>query len=160
MTLSKEFIEKIQNCPWLKNCGQKDAFEFDVEYVKDIKAVDKHINSMKWENLCLDKKGDFTVYLCINHKEEYQCWNDLAKEVKSEYMPAISDEVMRILAEKEMPESVLADVKMNVLSIFMLEYYSEYYSSEFYDNMLKIYLAGHLPCGWKGSSEDGKFLVY
>lgn len=45
---------------------------------------------------------------------------------------------------------------MNILSIFMLEYYAKYYSSDFYTKMFKIYFAGHLPCGWFGEYPNGR----
>ena len=32
--------------------------------------------------------------------------------------------------------------------------------NEFFDRMLKIYLSGHLPCGWSGEYPEGKFFVY
>lgn len=63
MTLEKEFIEQILDCQWLQRCGQIDNLGFDVEYLNNTRDVEKNINATKWENICLDRKGDFTTYL-------------------------------------------------------------------------------------------------
>ena len=160
MILEKEFVETILNCQWLQKCGQIDSFGFDVEYLSK-RDVEKNINSTKWENICLDRMGDFTTYLHKNHKAEYnKYWNDEVRMIKEQYISKISEKVNFALTNNDLPVGVLDDIKMNVLSIFMLEYYSEYYSSDFYNKMLEIYLAGHLPCGWIGEYPNGKFIVY
>ena len=43
---------------------------------------------------------------------------------------------------------------------WMINFYSEYYKSDFFDKMLAIYLSGHLPCGWSGEYPEGRFFVY
>ena len=161
MTLEKEFVESILNCQWLQRCGQKDSLGFEVEYLDNKKEVEKNINSVKWENICLDKKGDFTTYLFKNHKAEYnKYWNDEVETIKEQYLSKITEKVNMALTNSGLSVDILDDINMNLLSIFMLEYYSEYYSCDFYNKMLKIYLAGHLPCGWIGEYPDGKFIVY
>lgn len=161
MTLEKEFVESILNCQWLQRCGQIDSLGFEVEYLNNKKVVEKNINSVKWENICLDKKGDFTTYLFKNHKAEYnKYWNDEVETIKEQYLSKITEKVNMALINSGLSVDILDDISMNLLSIFMLEYYSEYYSCDFYNKMLKIYLAGHLPCGWIGEYPDGKFIVY
>lgn len=160
MHLKKEFIDKMLKCSWLHMCGEKDALPFDVEYL-DSKKVEKSINSTKWENMCLDRMGDFTAYLTKNHKDEYKkYWNEEVKYIKANYIPSISENINKVLLEKELPLDILDDMKMNIVSLFMLEFYSDYYSCDFYEKMQEIYLAGHLPCGWVGEYPNGKFLVY
>lgn len=56
---------------------------------------------------------------------------------------------------------VLEDVIFNVQTLFMVNDYSEYYMADvFFEQMLEIYLSGHLPCGWSGGQKNGKFKVY
>ncbi|MBP3611326.1 MAG: hypothetical protein J6J42_13440 [Lachnospiraceae bacterium] len=161
MNISKEFIDKILNCPWLQNCGKKDSLEVGAAYLDKTADVRKYIVSLKWENLCLDKQGDFTTYLFKNYRDEFnKYWNETVRMIKKEYMPAISDRINERLLRLGLPGDVLDDMKMNIVSLFMLEYYSEYYSCDFYESILKIYMAGHLPCGWKGKYPEGKFLVF
>lgn len=161
MILEKGFVEPILNCQWLQRCGQIDSFGFDVEYLSSKCDVEKNINATKWENICLERKGDFTAYLLKNHKTEYnKYWNDVVRMVKEQYISKISEKVNIALLNCDLSVDILDDIKMNILLIFMLEYYSEYYSSDFYNKILEIYLAGHLPCGWIGEYPNGKFIVY
>lgn len=161
MNLSKEFIDNMLNCPWLQMCGQKEKLDFAVEYLNSEEKVQKSINSTKWENLCLDQMGDFTAYLSRNYREEYnKNWNEKVRMIKKEYIPRISNDIERVLLNNKLSFDILDDVKMNILSLFMLEYYSDYYTSEFYNKMLIIYMKGHLPCGWSGKYPTGKFKVY
>lgn len=161
MNLGKEFIDNMMTCPWLQMCGQKERLEFDVEYLNSEEEVQKSINSTKWENLCLDQMGDFTAYLSRNYREEYnKNWNEKVKMIKKDYISRISNDIEQVLLNKKFSFDIIDDVKMNVLSLFMLEYYSDYYTSGFYNKMLIIYMKGHLPCGWFGEYPTGKFKVY
>lgn len=111
--------------------------------------------------MCLNRMGDFTTYLLKNHKAEYnKYWNDEVREIKEQYISKISEKVIFSLKNNDLSVGILDDIKMNLLSIFMLEYYAKYYSSDYYTKMLEIYLAGHLPCGWLGEYPNGKFVVY
>lgn len=161
MILGKDFINKIINCQWLQMCGIKEDFEYDIEYAKSKKELEKKITSLAWENICLERRGDFTVYLHLNHRTEYdQYWNKEVRIIKSEYMPEIIDKITQALRNKDLSLDILEDMKMNIITLFMLEFYSEYYSSEFFERMLMIYLSGHLPCGWMGKYPKGRFLIY
>lgn len=161
MEIRKEFIDKMLNCPWLQSCGNKDKLEFDVEYLNHWEEVEKNISTIKWENLCIDRNGDFSAFLCINHDEEYnKYWNDEVDIIKEEYLCIIEDKINPILIDNKLSDKILNNMKWNIISLFMLEFYSEFYTSEFYEDMLKIYLAGHLPCGWSGKYPKGKFMVY
>ena len=80
--------------------------------------------------------------------------------VKEKYMDPVIQEIKSALNQIGLNESVLPNVQWDILSLFMASYYSDYYSDEFYEKMLRIYLSGHMPCGWTGGLKDGKFLVY
>lgn len=79
MELKQDFIEKIANCNWFENCGHQDFKRFEVVYMKNKQEAVERISSMKWERVCLEKQGDFTVFLCNNYREQYQKWNDEVK---------------------------------------------------------------------------------
>ncbi len=135
--------------------------DFEVEYIKSKKQLKKLIASIKWENVCLEAEGDFTAYLHKNHKEDYnKYWNDMVRKIKSEYINTIAEDIMNALGDFEGKDDIIIDMKANLVSLFMIHFYSEHYKSDFYDKMLKIYLAGHVPCGWSGKYPEGRFQVY
>ena len=159
--LKSEFVENVANCHWFSRCGMRDEFSFEVDYLDEAECVEQYIASSKWENVCLEKRGDFTSYLSLNYREEYRkSWNVLVREVKEKFFPSVLDKVQCSLREKDLPLSCVDDIKFNLLNLFMFNFYSDYYKDEFWDNMLAIYLAGHLPCGWSGKFPEGKFIVY
>lgn len=161
MEIKNEFIELIKNCNWFENCGDGFFKGFDVVMITNKNEVVKKINSLKWENTCLEKRGDFTFFLSQNYKEQYnKFWNKEIEDIKRRYMGGVSKKCTAALLKKDLPLDIVNDIKFNVLTLFMLNYYSEYYFSDFFDQMLQIYLSGHLPCGWSGNLKDGKFIVY
>ena len=162
LLFKNEFIEAINSCPWLKNCGVCSCLElgFEIVLIPDRQEVVKRIAERKWEDLCLRKQGDLTAFLCVHCKDEYQQWNNIVDIVKEKYMDPVIQEIKSALNQIGLNESVLPNVQWDILSLFMASYYSDYYSDEFYEKMLRIYLSGHMPCGWTGGLKDGKFLVY
>jgi len=161
MEIKESFIKLIMECDWLRNCGRESDLGFEVEYVKSRSKVEKLIKGIKWENVCLETGGDFTEFLHKNHKEDYnRYWNEIVVRVKKEYIIIISEAIEIALVEFKDKDSIMSDIKFNLVTLFMLNFYSEYYSSDFYNKMLSIYLSGHLPCGWSGNYPEGKFIVY
>lgn len=161
MVIKAEFAEQMLNCKWLFRCGQQEDLNFEVEYIKSKKQLKKLITGLKWENVCLDAAGDFTAYLHKNHKEDYnKYWNDTVRRIKNEYITTIAEHIENALNGFDGKNDILIDMKANLVSLFMIHFYSEYYKSDFYDKMLKIYLSGHIPGGWIGDYPEGRFQVY
>lgn len=161
MKIEEKFIKQVMECNWLKNCGKEGDFGFEVEYIKSQSKVKKLINGIKWENICLEECGDLTAFLHIHYNEDYnKYWNEMVKKIKKDYISVISESLEAALQDNKDKDSIIIDIKSNLVTIFMLNFYSEYYKSDFYDKMLEIYLSGHLPCGWNGDYPEGSFIVY
>ena len=159
-----DFLTRVESCEWLCHCGQYDdlMFDFPVRIIKDKKTAIKSICSLDGENICLEHDGDFTVFLHLNHNKEYnQFWNVIVKNVKEVYIENIMDKVHKALSERDLTEDVATDVKSNLITLFMLNFYSDFgYDDPFWKQMFEIYMAGYLPCGWTGNSESGEFIIY
>lgn len=161
MELKKDFLDKIAHCAWFENCGDDSFDRFEVVVVKDREKAVKSVTSIKWQNVCLEAQNDLTEYLFFNHRESYEKdWNNEVVYIKQEYWSKMSDTISAALAAKGLPDEVLVDVRTNVVALFMADFYSECYTSEFYEQLLEIYLSGYLPCGWSGGKKSGKFMVY
>lgn len=162
MELKQDFIEKITNCNWFENCGDQNFDRFEVVYMNNKQEAVERISSMKWERVCLEKTGDATVFLFKHHNEQYQKWNDGVQEIKTVYLGEIEKRIAIGLKEKGLfLDAVLNDVRSNIITLCMLDYYSEYYTMDvFHQHMLELYMCGYLPCGWSGGLKDGKFKVY
>jgi len=162
MELKKDFLDKIDSCAWFENCGDGSFDRFEVVVVKDKEKAIKNITSTKWENVYMEQQGNLTEYLFINHRDLYsESWNREIQHIKQEYLGKLLDLFVPVLENKGLTGKKIVDnVRYNIMLLFMASFYSEYYSSEFFEQMLEIYLSGHLPCGWSGSKKSGKFMVY
>ena len=159
---SIDFINKINNCNFFARCGEADQFEFEVEYVNSLGKVKKHLKSLKWENTCLEAYNDFSAFMFIHSNKPIDAkeWNTLVELIKSEYLEKLSDKVKKLWIDEDTSEDVWIDFSSSMIDLFLLDYYAGYYKSEFHDQLLEIYLSGHLPCGWKGKYLQGNFIVY
>ncbi len=162
MELKQDIIEKMVNCNWFENCGNQKFDGFEVVFMKDRQEAVERISSLKWERVCLQKSNDVTVYLHKNYTEQYQKWNDVVDEIKAIYLDEIVKKVTIGLTKKELLlNAVLNDVTYNIVTLLVLNYYSEYYTMDlFHQHMLELYMCGYLPCGWFGGLKGGKFKVY
>lgn len=162
MELKQDFIERITNCNWFENCGDQNFDKFEVIFLKDKMEISESIQSYKWENICLDKKGDFSSAILLNYEEQYSLIGEECEKVQKEVL-AFSKRFTAGLKKKGIRFGgiVLSDVKFNVGTLFLVNHYSEYYIPDvFFEQMLEIYLSGHLPCGWSGGQKNGIFKVY
>ena len=163
MEINKRLYQSLVDCKWFENCGVMDncTYDFEVYIVKTEKELMKSIQSIAWENTCLEAQGDLSEYLHIYHRKEFdEYWNKEVDIIKETYYPPISDKIEKIIEEKNYPLEIKADLDYTILLILMADYYSEFYESVFFKNLLEIYLSGHLPCGWKGKYPDGKIMVF
>lgn len=159
----EELYEKLMNCNWFEKCGSQDVEYENLNYIwaKNVKDVEKSINSVKWENTCIEEMNGISDYFYINGKQELlNSWNDQAAIIKKLYIPKIEEKIKQAIEEYSLPEGVHIDVRSNVLIMFIGEFFSEYYHSEFYERLLEIYLSGHLPCGYKGKYRQGSIIIY
>lgn len=159
MKISPELINKILQCDFPENCGtsEKFSYNFSVTAITGRSKAMKSIKSTKWKNLCLDKIGDYTAYLCLNHMKEYnEYWNKTVAGIKAEIFPPIEMKIRAALDNKKLTENVLHDILFNLISILMIDFYSVNYIDDFFENLLQVYLSGHLPCGMDGD----KLAVY
>lgn len=158
-----DLTARLLSCCWLSNCGthQNCTYSFDVFLVFSLKDALKNISSSKWENVCLEEYGNITEYLAKNQKNEYnQHWNENVRKIKSAYLPPILEKISAAPNYLDFSNEFLVDIRFNLLAIFMSDMYSTFYSDEFFNKLLEVYLSGHLPCGWHGKYPSGELMVF
>lgn len=152
--IKPEFFEQLMNCNWFCNCGDKAFDRFEVFIEDNQEHAIACLNSLVYENASLGKQNDMSFAV----REVPKNWNDAVKEIKqSGYIGRVSKRIKSGLKIKGIPgEEVLETVRWDILHLFLANYFSEYYTDVFYEQMFQIYLSGHLPCGY----EWKKFRVY
>ncbi len=66
----------------------------------------------------------------------------MVRKIKSKYINTIAENILNALGNFESQDDIVIDIKANLVSLFMIQFFSEYYKSDFFDKMLKIYFAG------------------
>ena len=76
------------NCNWFEKCGSKEEVYEGFEYIwaKDVKDVEKNINSIKWENTAIEEMNEITMFLDKNHMELSRLWNEQIEILNKKYM--------------------------------------------------------------------------
>ena len=91
-----------------------------------------------------------------NYSEIRSTWNEELINLKKGPLAEIQNKMHIIILDKGISQVVETDMICNTISIIESKRYSEYIHSEFYDHLLKIYLSGHVACGYK----RGCFIIY
>lgn len=121
----------------------------------------KTMKKLEWENICLEERNNLTGYLAKNEPEIYnKNWNTLVKKIKAEVLPKITDDIEKQILILGLPKEILNPIKFDIVNLIMVLSYEEYYKSAFYNEMLEIYLSGHIPCGWNGKYTEGNIFIY
>lgn len=157
MQLDQTLVNRILNIDFLSNVEEKYK-DYIVE--KDVKKAEKQISTLKWENICLEESGDITGYLSQNHQEADKLWNILTQEAKELLLPSLEEKLDFLIDENMLTVKIKQDILFNIIGIVVIDAYKEYVKSPFYSELLEIYEAGYIPCGWKGKYPGGSMYVY
>lgn len=173
MEVDMEIVKEIEKINFFERCGIRDKLELNhnCRMIRSLDKIDDHYLKFKWGNRCLDEFNDMWSFFHNKYRfhnlSMVQEWNPLAKKIREETMQPINEIIDAKAANTCFAnrEYFIRCIKSDVLSIIL--YYSlcfsgviDGYKSEFYEDQLLIFKAGHLSCGWMGSNEYGKFLVF
>ncbi len=154
--------EKLLQCDWLSRCGDREEIyqNFRFIWAQSLSEAEEKINSVRWENIVGEEKNEIWAFLMEHHPDAFEKWNEELARIKEKYVPDIMAAVKDAVTEKNLPESFILDIECNVTMVFIFDFYSELYQCDLMNNILEIYLSGHLPCGYKGRFQKGKVIVY
>ena len=148
MKIHADVINEIINIDFLK---EERETNIPITQLKTVKEAEKNINSLKWENFVLDKRGDFTVYLFKNHGDIYKHWNELVDSVKEEIIPEIEARLDNLISESKLVASMKDQIKFDIvgLAIYLtIKKEIPQAESTFFDDLYALYQAGYIPCGF------------
>ena len=148
MKIHSDVINELISIHFLK---EERETNIPITQLKTVKEAEKNINSLKWENFVLDKRGDYTVYLFKNHSDIYKHWNELVDSVKEEIIPEIEARLDNLIAESKLVAPMKDQIKFDIvgLAIYLtIKKELPQAESTFYDDLYALYQAGYIPCGY------------
>ncbi|MBC6308209.1 hypothetical protein HCJ66_01450 [Listeria sp. FSL L7-1582] len=156
MQLNTEILKAVSEIEYLSHSNNLGN---EYELINDLKSANKSINSLKWENLCLEERGTFTAFLSNNNRDLFRNWNHLTAEVKEKIIPITEEKLDKLISEGYLLEDMKSQIKFDIVNITLYKSYSSVVRSDFYELMYSIYLSGYIPCGWAGKYPKGKIKV-
>ena len=148
MKIHSDVINELLSIDFLK---EERETSLPITQLKSVKEAEKNINSLKWENFVLDKRGDFTVYLFKNHSDIYKHWNELANNAKEEIIPQIEKSLDRLIADSKLLASMKSQIEFDIIGLAIYLTIKKELSqaeSTFFDDLYALYQAGYIPCGF------------
>ena len=148
MKLHSDVINELISIDFLK---EERETGLPITQLKTVKEAEKNINSLKWENFVLDKRGDFTVYLFKNHSDIYKHWNELANNAKEEIIPEIEARLDNLITEGKLVASMKDQIEFDIIGLALyltIKKEIPQAESKFYDDLYALYQAGYIPCGF------------
>lgn len=167
MQLDRSIITEIQNIPWLQGCGSDLPSELTgVQKASDESQAKILFTSDDWADARTEAQGDLTGYLSKYHYNTYGgYWNNLVKEA-TKLIEGVALEPLRTALQQrgwpeEMSKSIIVDLTRAVLEGSYRAKFRR--APAFFEAVLAIYKAGHLPCGWSGKMSQwpaGTIIAY
>lgn len=151
--MAQKFYEKIK---WLENIGKKEVIDTTIsnKQIFNIKDVEKYIKTVLWGNLLLEAQNELSIYLVDNNFDDSK-WNIYAQNAKKIYLKKIEPIIITGKIKKEFYEKNKNRIAYNFILIYLLNsYFDKVTEYCFLKDILKVYEAGHLPCGWIGPVEE------
>lgn len=118
----------------------------------------KWLKTYECESTNLEAVNEITGYLAKKETNKYQCWKSLVKEPKK----VVQNNIIPKITFPESEEgSMTENLKWNLVNYLLEDAYSNFLQEPFFfDGLINVYEAGHMPCGWSGTWPAGKLVIY
>jgi hypothetical protein len=158
--------QTIASIDWFANVGGDFDLELPmpVSRVKTWKSAASKARSRKWDNTTLEAQNDLTSWLSLHHKKIYnERWNHLIDLHREQTIDPLKETVWMPLIQKQRLDPRLArSFLWDILGVLMEASYRDMveHPVDFFGELLRVYAAGHFPCGWKGRYPKGTLIVF
>lgn len=157
MKISQLAIDRLNKINWFVNLGKATTLPVVLQ-AQSLSLFIKSLNSDEWESATLEAVNEITGDLAIKHTEKYQYWNSLVKEAKKVVEIDIIPEIIFPESEKI---SMIESLKWDLVNYLLEDAYSSLLREPFFFNgLINVYEASHMPCGWSGIWPAGKLVIY
>ena len=115
-----------------------------------------------WENVELEAQNQFTLWLHLNHRANYQKWNKIIVSHKTASVnPLIEKKIGPFQTKNGLDLALVHCVQWDILgALIENSYLGTGHKAFFFLELFMVYEAGHFPCGWVGEWPQGRLLVF
>ena len=159
-----EMKSRLKHIEWLRHCG--DHFnvtsQLEIVSISSWAEAKKYHQSSDWDDTILEARNLFVASLSENCESELKHWNKITRSVRHYLNAEVLPELKVAHPDLNLGDNFVGNVQWNLLAAVMEDIYRECQldSPRFFSELLNIYEAGHLPCGWiDGNWPIGKLIV-
>jgi hypothetical protein len=155
---------RIARILWFVHCGDPLAVDLTMGYrqVPNWSEATQYCKSESWADAGREAQNQLTLFLATHDPDNYDRWNDIAIGFKQDILgPLRKEKFAPYQAAQGLDEAVIWMVESDIQGAWMENAYIESgHSAFFFLELLRIFEAGHFPCGWEGQWPQGSLVVY
>lgn len=159
-----DMVARVRAIDWFVHCGESRDFDLTmpVDHVKTWSHAIQSLKSRARQDATLQARNQLTVYLSQNHRERYREWNRITDTIKQDVVAPLKENIWEPFRQSHGLDIVfLHSVEWMILAVLMENAYVDCkHACFFFHELLMVYEAGHLPCGWIGKWPQGTLVVY
>ncbi len=158
-----ELITRIKAAPLFSRVGEP-MDDPSIVRVDSWRRAARVTLTRTWYNVRIEARNRITEQLSDYHRKRYQRWNEIVREVDRLLMPTVDAALERIkplLSLKPRAWSEFSDsIRVDFRGACSETDYSDVVPSDFLQEVANWYVRGHFPCGWEGTEESGRLIVF
>lgn len=162
--LPSDIPDRVHRIDWFSQVGEPPELNLTMPVLQVgswAMAIECCRNAV-WENAELHAQNQLTMWLHNHDRAHYQRWNEFVDKHKVEVVAPLTETVLLPFQQRYGLDNVIVQsVQWDILGALMENtYLSSGHHSYFFLELLWVYEAGHMPCGWEGEWPLGELLVY
>lgn len=159
------FVQSLHEVAWFSRCGQELPHNLPLGAVRvtTLKKAARQWGSNQWEDTTLEARNLLTDFLSMRASGDYQNWNEITRQAKVEVVQPLAEKYWQpFMQQQGLDVNFLHCVQWDILALCMEHAYRQQHGlPQFFLELLKVYAAGHMPCGWEGGKyPKGRLLVW
>jgi hypothetical protein len=158
------FAAELEGVRWFASVGESlpTDLPFDPLPVASWAEGIEHFADPAWDNVQLRARNELSVFLSALYRARFQRWNEVTRAAKARVVEPLATSVWRPFADRYgIGPGFLGGVKWDVLAAIMEHEYRDCSGRPaFFLVLLRVYRAGHVPCGWYGEWPAGRVVVW
>lgn len=162
--MNEEFVRELKAVDWFAACGKPCEIDlpFPIKSVSNAANAITQCSAKASRHAALEARNRLTMFLSAHHRDDYRKWNAVTRTAKQRVVTPLTKRVWQPFADRLGLGDVLVNrVAWDILAAIMEQEYSACADRpEHFLLLLRVYQAGHFPCGWTGTWPAGKLLVW
>ena len=159
-----DIAARLRAIDWFANCGRSQPGDFAIpaRLVRSWSDAVASLSDERWERTTLDATNALSEWLFTHAPTDYKHWNDRVDRFKSSVLAPLTPRVLVPVQQRhDLPDVFLHSVQWDLVNANSEnEYIPSGHSVFFFLELIRVYEAGHLPCGWDGAWPTGSLIVF